>query len=779
MRRIRGMRTRASMRGVLLCGAALIGSAWPAAAQEALAVEEVVVTAQKRAENIQDVPLSVSAYGAEMIERAGVQNLQDLASRVPNLNIDSSNNLRNTSVAIRGIGSSGSNPGVEPSVGVFLDGVYQPSGGMVQGELLDIASVEVLRGPQGTLYGRNTPVGALNITTQAPRRDLEAKLRWGVGGPSMVYGSGYVTGPLGETVAGRLSFWGRKRGGYDKNLRTGERVNDFAGGGARARLLWQPDDTLSVNFIAAYNEFSQTCCVGEQIDPTGPFGIATPGFLTALAATGYPFRNYDDHDHVVDADDTGDDFVQQQDASVQVEKELPGGHTLTSITAYGHWTNKVSISSEALPADIYRSPQRQENDVWSQELRLASPTGGRLEYLLGLFGYAQDLAFQQIAVLGPGANRVFPATACGGVSPCRVRAGDGNVSEFAQETRSWAAFGTATFNVTDRWSVTGGLRYSSDEKDAFIHHYNLPGVSPAFASTSRNNRIGDVSRKEDKLTWSANTKFDVTDAVMVFATAATGFKSGGFNSRRLNVGDPFDFGPENSTTYEAGVKSELFERRLVLNATVFQMTLEDFQESVLNPVTGTGFVVGNAGEREVRGLEVDFRARPASRLSVDGGFAYTDAEFTDRSAGPCAVGQTPNGTRPNTCNYNGQRPAGSPKWKGAVAAQYDQPLLDALELSLRAEVNYTGEQYLNPTLDAASLQEAVTLVNLRATLGEPDGKWAASAWVKNLTDESYYAVVVTQPITAYISGGGTAAARGFLGWYNAPRTWGVDLTYRF
>ncbi|MGA0605973.1 TonB-dependent receptor [Phenylobacterium sp. VNQ135] len=767
------------MRAMWLGGAALAAMAWPAYAQDNPVVEEVVVTAQKRAENIQDVPLSVSAYGADMIERAGVQNLQDLATRVPNLNIDASNNLRNTSVAIRGIGSSGSNPGVEPSVGVFLDGVYQPSGGMVQGELLDIASVEVLRGPQGTLYGRNTPVGALNITTQAPRRNPEAKIRWGVGGPSMIYGSGYVTGPLTDTLAGRLSFWGRKRGGYDRNLRTGERVNDFAGGGARARLLWEPNDTLTINLIGSYNEFSQECCVGEQIDPTGPLGIATPGFLTALAATGYPFRNYDDHDHVVDADDTGDDFVQQQDASLQIEKTLPSGHTLTSITAYGHWTNKVSISSDALPADIYRSPQRQENDVWSQELRIASPSDRRFTYMLGLFGYAQDLMFQQISVLGLGANRVFPATACAGVTPCRVKAGDGNISDFSQETRSWAAFGTATFNVTDRWSLTGGLRQSSDKKDAFINHYNLPGVSAAFLSTSRNNLIGDVSRKEDKLTWSANTKYDLTDAVMVFATAATGFKSGGFNSRRLAVGDPFAFGPENSTTYEAGVKSELLGRRLVLNATVFQMTLEDFQESVLNPVTGVGFIVGNAGEREVRGLEVDFRARPSTRLSIDGGFAYTDAEFTDRSAGPCAVGQTPNGTRPNTCNYDGLRPAGSPKWKGAVSAQYDQPVFGDLELSVRGEVNYTGAQYLNPTLDAASLQKAVTLVNLRATLGEPDGRWSASAWVKNLTDESYYSVVVTQPITAYTSGGGTAAARGFLGWYSAPRTWGADLTFRF
>ena len=738
-----------------------------------------MVTAQKRAENIQDVPLSVSAYGAEMIERSGVQNLQELGARIPNFSIDASNNLRNTSVTVRGIGSSGSNPGVEPSVGVFLDGVYQPSGGMVQGELLDIASVEVLRGPQGTLYGRNTPVGALNITTQAPSRSFDAKMRWGVGDPSMVYGSGYVTGPLSETLAGRISAWGRKRGGYDENLRTGERVNDFKGGGVRARLLWEPSDTLSVNLIGAYNEFSQNCCVGEQIDPAGPLGIATPAFLAAAAATGYPFRNYDDHDHVVDADDTGNDFVQQQDVSLQIQKTLPSGHVLTSITAYGHWTNKVSISSDALPADVYNSPQRQENDVWSQELRLASPAGERLEYMVGLFGYAQDLTYQQLATLGPGANRVFPASACGGVAPCLPKAGDGNVSDFAQETRSWAAFGTATFGVTERWSVTGGLRYSSDKKDAFINHYNLPGVSRAFASTSRDNLIGDVSRKEDKLTWSANTKYDLTDRVMVFATAATGFKSGGFNSRRLNVGDPFAFEPENSTTFEAGVKSELFDRRLVLNATLFRMTLKDFQESVLNPVTGTGFVVGNAGEREVQGLEADFRARPTARLSLEGGFSYTDAEFTDRPAGPCAMGQAPNGSRPNTCNYDGLRPANSPKWKGAVAAQYDQPLIDDLELSLRAEANYTGEQYLNSTLDPSSRQEAVTLVNLRATVSGDDRKWSVSAWVKNLTDESYYSVVVTQPVNAYISGGGTAAARGFLGWYSPPRTYGAEMTYRF
>jgi iron complex outermembrane receptor protein len=259
---------------------------------------------------------------------------------------------------------------------------------------------------------------------------------------------------------------------------------------------------------------------------------------------------------------------------------------------------------------------------------------------------------------------------------------------------------------------------------------------------------------------------------------ATGFKAGGFNTRRVNPGTPYEFEAETSITYEAGVKTTLLDRRLVLNATAFNLVLKNFQESVLNPLTGTGFIVGNAGERRVRGVEVDFRGRPTPQLSLDGGFAYMDAEFTDRDSGQCATGRTPDGVLPGTCNYNGMTPEKSPKWKVNLASQWTQPV-GALEAFARAEMNYTSGYAFMPTLDVGARQKPITLINLRGGLQHPDGKWQVAAWVRNLTDESYYAQSTTQPLAAFVSGGGTAAARGYIGWYAPPRTFGVEATVNF
>lgn len=764
----------------LLLGAAAAALATAAQAQDvdSVAVEEITVTAQKRAENVQDVPLSVTAISGQAMEQAGVSSMVDLAATVPSVMMDSSNNLRNTNIAIRGIGSSGTNPGIEPSVGVFLDGVYLPLGGMAQGEMLDIETVEILRGPQGTLYGRNTPVGALNITTRKPSREPEAQIRFGAGNYDLRHVAGYVGGGLTDSLAARFSFWSRDRSGYEYNLFTQDDQNDSEVYGGRLRVAYTPSDVLEINVIAQYSLMQQKCCVAEQRDVTGPYGIATPGFLAAQNALGLPFRNFDDRDHVVDADDVGDDWSESYGISVQADWSLAGGHTLTSITALQFWDNRAVVSADALPQAVYRNGQDTLVRTLSEELRIASPTGQVFEYLAGVFLFAQDMRFDQTSVYLQGANRTYPATFCS-APPCRLRVGDSATSYFTQETASWAVFGTGTFNITDRWSVTGGLRYSKDEKDTYIHHYNNAAASPVLLRLQPPYLIGEVSRSEDSTTWSVNTKYNWTPEIMTFATVATGFKAGGFNTRRVAPNTPYEFEPETSTTYEAGVKSTLLDRRLVLNATVFNMVLEDFQESVLNPLTGTGFIVGNAGERRVRGVEVDFRARPHAQLSVDGGLAYMDAEFTDRTDGQCPVDRAPDGSAPGTCNFNGMTPEKSPKWKANLAAQWVQPVTGDLEAFGRAEATYTSGYAFLPTLDRAARQEALTLVNLRAGLRSEDSRWELAAWVRNLTDESYYAQSTTQPLNAFVSGGGTAGARGFIGWYAPPRTMGVEATVSF
>ena len=763
----------------LLAGTAMT-LAMAAAAPDALAaeanaveLETLVVTATKRAENIQDVPMSVSAVSGDYLEKAGVANATDLARFIPSVAITQSNNNRNTTIFVRGIGTSGTNPGIESSVGIFIDGVYILASGPLQSNLQDVSTVEVLRGPQGTLYGRNTPVGAINITTRAPTQAFEGMVALRSGDYDDRQISGYVGGGLSDTLAGRLSFWLADRDGYETNLYTGKDVNGVNQYGVRGRLKWTPSDRLTGNFIGYFTRMHSNCCTADQLAPTSPTGIATPGFLAAAAATGHPFRNFTEGDHVVDDNFESLDLTEVYGASATFDYDL-AGHTLTSITAFNGYTDDIrQLAADMLPQATATGAQYLRAEGWSEELRIASPADQKLTYLGGIYLFAESMTYTTLTTLDVNANRVM--------APNRTFIpGDSGFFYYTQKTRSAAAFGQATYNVTDQLRFTGGLRYSSDEKHSYIDAVSNPTASAAARAVFPTNHLGKLHRKENKLTWSASVQYDITPDIMAYAIAATGYKTGGYNARAAAVGIPIEFNAENSKTYEAGIKSVWLENRLVLNADIYKMTLSAFQDSILNPLTGTGFIVANAGDREVKGLEADAQFHPIQPLTIKGTAAYMDAEFTDYSAGQCYNGKVANGTKPGTCNYNGLTPAQSPKWAWSLAAQWQAPLLDTgLEWFANGDVSYTGTKFLEPTLDPRSIQPSVTLYGARIGISSPTRNWRISLYGKNLSNESYYAQKTTQPLNAFISGGGTAPAGGFVGWYAPPRTVGVEASLKF
>jgi iron complex outermembrane recepter protein len=761
--------------GVLSVAGALL---WATTASAAV-IEEVVVVAQKRAQSVQEVPISITAFSGDDLEARGLNDLQRLAAFVPNFDLPGSNNIRNSQVRIRGIGTTGTNPGIESSVGVFLDGLYMPTGAMSLGELADISTVEILRGPQGTLYGRNTPVGAVNINTRRPEQRFDAMVRGGIGayGGRMV--NGFVGGGLGDQVAGRLTFYHRDFDGYVKNALLGGRVNDNDEQGVRGRLLFTPSDNVELNLVAYWSKQQKRCCVGEQIDPLGPAGIATPGFLAAAEAIGKPFMNFDDKDHVVWADDEGDDQVDSWGASLQADWELPNGHVITSITGYQDWDNLVTISSESTPQAVLLSVQNQVNEVLSQELRITSPTGGAWEYIAGVYLYAQDTTFFTSSTIQPDANRVFPLPPAVCPAPCMLVPGSTAFQDFAQETRSAAVFGSLTRYLTDVWDVTAGLRWSRDDKDVDIAHYNAPGAVPPFTNVFATNLIGALERRDKNVTWSVNSRYRFTDNLMGFVTAGTGFKSGGFNATRVAPGTPVEFEDEQSISYEAGIKSTWLEQRLQLNATAYWTVLKDFQDTSLNLQTGAGFIVANAGEQRNRGFEADLLFRPRAEITLNAAVALLDSEYTDYPNAQCGAGETPTGVG-GTCDREGETPAMAHKWKYSLGAEWAQPLADtSLEWSLRADYAWVDDQNLiRVTVDPPGNQSAYGLFNLRASLGAQDGRWDVSAFVDNATDKAYYIQAAGQPVAALMSGGGVAPARGFVGWYGPPRMWGVQATWR-
>lgn len=738
------------------------------------AQDDIVVVAQRRAEKIQDVPLSVSAVSGKTLEARGINSVSELAQRVPSLSITSSNNTRNSTVYIRGIGTSGTNPGIEQSVGIFIDGVYVPSAATIQAGLQDIESVEVLRGPQGTLYGRNTPVGAININTRAPSQKTEGMLTGSIDNYRDARIGGYFGGGITSNLSGRVSMFMQRKGGYEFNLSNNGKANGSDQYGIRTRLLWEPQSNMSVNLIGYYTRIDSRCCIADQIDVTSAFRIDRPGYLAAAAALGTPFVNLTPGDRIVDDINTGEQHDDMSGLSAQIDIEASSGIKFTSITAMNGYRGDIrQLNATFLQQRVIDFSQLLDRKGYSQEFRLTSPSDGRFTYVAGLYGFYETTDYFTDLRPKQGANRVFPGTIG------TFAATDVNTFDFKQNATSVSAYGQATFKLTESLRLQGGLRWSYDKKKADMANLLGPNPSTAILVSLPPNRLSDIKRSENKASYMVGAQFNVAPDNMIYLRYATGFKAGGFNARNPSPGLPFEFNHESSDTIEFGFKSSLFDRRLQLNVSAFRMNLNDFQDSILNP-TGVGFSVGNAGDRRVDGVEADLQLRITPNLRLQGGISYLDAAFTNYGAGQCFTGQVANGTRPGTCNYTGRTPAQTPKFSGSLAAEYTRPLGGGrLEFFLMGDVSHTSSVYLDPLLDPRSFQAGRDLFGARVGIQAADGSWRFSLYGKNLSNETYYHQATTMPLGAFINGGGTAGASGYVGWYAPPRVYGAEISTRF
>ena len=737
-------------------------------------VEEVTVTATKRKENIQDVPMAVSAFSGATLERLGLTNFTEAARFIPGLQILGSNVNRNSTVLIRGVGTSGTNPGIEPSVGMFMDGVFMPAAGPIQGNLLDIAAIEVLRGPQGTLYGRNTAVGALNITTREPSFEPGGMVRASFGNFNAYGLSGYYGGGITDNMAGRLSLWSAGRDGYQKNVTLGRDANDNEQWGGRGRLKWQANEDLTINVIGYLTRISGHCCIPDTVNPTGVGGVASPGFLAAAAALGRPLVKLTSKDNTVGEGSTGANHTKSYGTSVQADWTAFGGHTLTSISAFnGYDDESPETVATGVPQRPFSNVQSTISETYSQELRLASPKGRLIDYLAGAYFYHQDTSYSQLLSVTTDANRV---TAAGRFLPT-----DNYLFLFSQKTDAQALFGQMTLNISDRLRMIGGMRQGFEDKSGFTSTVLNATASAAFRAQNAANPGINLSRSEDKLTWMGTAQYDLMENVTAYATVSTGWKSGGFNARVSPPGVSLIFGPENSRNHEVGLKTALFDRTVIFNIDAYRQTIKGLQQSLLNPATGSGFIVGNVGNIRNDGIEVDAQWRPIRQLSLTATGAFTDVEIYNYTAGPCPTypGTLANGTKPGTCSYDGVRPQYTPSVVFSLGGEWRQPLSQGIEGLIGLNGSYQGKQYEDATRDPRSLQRGFTLINARIGVEAENSRWSVAAFGKNLTGEVYYAASSTMPGTAYMSAGGTTAPTGWVGWYGTPRTYGVEATYRF
>lgn len=716
----------------LKCGAALaIVGASPVMAQEApasepqaAAVADIVVTAQRREQRLQDVPLAVSAFSMESLEDGKVESLLNLDGKVPNVVLAPVGAYPFASAFyIRGLGYADVESSFEPSVGVELDGVYLSRNvGAVQ-DFFDIGGVTILRGPQGTLYGRNTIGGVVSVQSRRPSFDFGARAQATFGSNGRQELRAGVEGALVEDrLAGKFSFLTKTYDGYIKNY-DGRDMGAQDVTSMRGALLWTPTASFDATLIVDYTKDKGT---GTAFENASLPSMVLPGFGEPADTDGDPFLSH-----------VGDDIFSDLEAlgvTLNANWDL-GPVKLTSITGYRKTDTEVLSDFDGTPTPFMTVHRDETHDQFSQELRLASNTDGPLTYVVGAYYMTQeyDIATGQFGT-------VFGSPTAGSTIYTQ------------QKADSWAVFGQADYEVLPGLTVTAGGRYSKEEKTFTTQPLFYPNAETFEAS------FDDFSPK-------VGVSYKWSDTLMTYAQYSRGFRAGGFNGRAgsfLAVG-PYD--SETVDSYEVGVKSDLFDRRLRLNAAVFTSDYQDMQQSVQQLIPGTLInqtLVANVGAATISGFEAEATALLTDVFTISASVGYLDASYdefmADLGDGLGVIDRT----------YLPMPYA--PKWSNSVTFNYKDDF-DFGRVTAQASVRHMTDMYtsfstLNATTDL-TMRQSNTVVDGSLSLELPDGRWRVSLWGKNLTDE----LVINNTFGV----GALLASRV----YQPPREIGVDLSLTF
>ncbi len=747
-----------------------------AADAEGAEVEGVIVTARRRSEEAQDVPIALTAIGGDTLEAKGAYNIAQIVQLAPSLYLGSFN-PRNTTVNIRGLGNNLglANDGLETGVGLYIDQVYFSRPAAATFDLVDIQQVEVLRGPQGTLFGKNTTAGAINVTTRAPTFTPEGKLELTGGDYGFLQGKASVSGPLSDTVAFRLSASATKRDGLVTNVVTGRHFNDQNNLALRGQLLFKPNDRLSVRFTADYNRQKTDCCVlvfagfGPTLKP------AAAQYPALAAGLGYRPASVDPFDRVTDINAEAHANQELGGVSAIVDYDL-GFATLTSVSAWRYWDWDPANDADFTRLSILDVSQNaDQQDQYSQELRLASNGEGPVSWIGGLYAFRQTLDAQGLSRFGPqSAYWLLSPTV-----PAALVDGYTGRSTAHSSTNSYAAFGQATWRATDKLSITPGLRYTYEEKDAdYLATVsgglaNPPAALLALQFALARPQAYSAHTTDGKLSGQVNVAYQVSPDLLTYGNYARGYKSGGLNLAGLPVdavGNPVlaraVIKPEKTDAWEVGLKSQLFERRLTFNLAAFWSTTHDYQANVVDTAGGAlRQFLDNIEKVRSRGVELDTRFAPGGGVTGYFSGAYTDAVYSSYANGPCPLERI--GTATLACDLSGRPLPGVSKWVVSTGAEYRRPLavgaLDG-EAYAGADYNWRSAFFSSASDSIYSRIGKYGLLNLRVGF-KSDRNWDAFVWVKNATDEQYF-----QFVSAMVGNSGALNASP-----GDPRTVGVTI----
>ena len=713
------------------------------------ALEEVIVTATKRAESLQDIPVTVNAFSSETIQEAGINNAGDLAIMTPALNTNVNTSPFNARMTIRGIGTAQTDPALEPSVGLFVDGVFIGRTGLGMSDLTDIERIEVLQGPQGTLYGKNTNAGAISVITKMPNfEEFEGYVEASAGDYSMYRLTASASGPLTDTLAYRLSGSKHERDGFYDNS-AGDDLNDADDWNVQGKLQWEPTDALSILLNASHIDRDTKCC--------GADAVQQEAVNNALLAQGFSPDKNDPYDYDI-APGIDSSFTMDSDlVSMTVDYDIGMGE-IKSITAWNDYDYEVYYDPDRSQLDIFALVNDKfSGDSVSQELRFTSQAGDDVDYMVGLFYYEQTTkrgGSVPFAFIG---DDFIPIANQGGFLPVPAQIiaapGDNLVVDYKQDTETIAAFGQATWHIGEVWHLTGGLRWTDEEKKSHLFsqsNSSAPGIGGIVFLDSVSTPIDTtLNRSTDNVDWLLRASMDIGDDSMIYASAATGTKSGGFQSVN-GLPDEREFDDEDTLSYELGVKSTLLDARLRINASAFYSEIDDFQ-SQRQLESGVGTFVSNEATVEISGLDFQLEALPLPNLTLTAGLLYMHKyDITD--------GPNDGDELPFTAEYSGN-----------LAATLVFPLGDG-GIYWRTDYSYMDDHSTN-VAKAEDLRDSDfddrNLVNTK--LGWRNDNWNVSVWGKNLTDDEY----ATQTASPFLASGMDAY---FLA---APLTWGATLRYDF
>lgn len=769
------------------------------ASAETFALEEIVVTAQKREESLMDVPISVNAVSGEKMAEAGITELEGMTAYVPNLTMNQTG--IGTVIAIRGI-SSGINQGFEQSVGQYVDGVYYGRAQLARAPFMDLDRVEVLRGPQSILFGKNSIAGAISMHTARPSEEFEGSI-------TALYEPDHgeqdirlvVSGPLTDSLSGRLAILDRTIDGYYKNETLDRDESNDDVGVIRGSLQWEASDDLTVNLKVEDGSFDTK---GRFLEVVNPVGASYAGVLSALTGGAYALDTDQNFKRQSNGDTSNNDT---ENITLNIDYAL-GDHTLTLITGYNAYESVETCDCDYTGASIFTASTAEEFEQLSQEIRITSPGGETVDYIAGIFYQKSELDFQD-AIIIPDDSLLLPAfagtlTALGLADPSVIQ-GTSTERTFEQDTDLWSAFAQFTWNISDSARLTVGGRYTDEEKDASRHQFHVGesgAVQPLGALTDDLNVFYGLfkiepydqiqrSRSEGSFTPLVTFQYDISEDIMAYATYTTGFKSGGFDVRsnahpdpsvvnamrafRIDLVGVFEYEEEEAESIELGTKLTLADGAAELNAAVFRTEYTDLQTSQFDGVLG--FNVTNAGEALSQGLELDGRWRVSEGLTLSGSFAYLDFEYKKFPNAQCYFGQAPNSVSdPGLCDVKGERREFTPEYQATLSADYSAPIGDALEFRVNVDVIYSDDYLAAPTLDPNLEQESYTKVNARVSIGGADGMWDVALVGKNLTDEEVVSFGNTTPLSTTLTQGAGAA---YYGFYDRPSSVAIQGTLRF